>query len=327
MTPISLRDHPIFICGHPKAGTSLVRAVMDSHPQLIVYPEETIFFRRCLPLFEGRGLAEQLDLADQHLIHIFTWNRENPPASQKGYPDRDYSHISFEAVHQEMRRLAEEQHRHPGDLLSAAMLAFGKVGGQARTQARWWVEKSPYNEYYAAQIFAWWPAARCVHVVRDPRDNYISYERKHPNWNAEFFAANWKRSTQAGLDNQARYSSERYWVMRYEDLAQNAETTLKKLADFLDIDWDSSLSAPTRAGSQWAGNSMFADQFQSISSAPVARWKDGLDPMEAAIIECMTRPLLASLDYPLSPSHPWQARLRAATWPLRRRLRRKTASI
>jgi hypothetical protein len=81
---------------------------MDSHPQLIVYPEETIFFRRCLPLVEGRALVDQLALADQHLIHIFTWNRENPPASQNAYPDRDYAHMSFEAVRQEMRRLAEK---------------------------------------------------------------------------------------------------------------------------------------------------------------------------------------------------------------------------
>jgi hypothetical protein len=47
-----LRDHPVFICGHPKAGTSLVRSILDSHPQLIVYPEETVFFRRYLPGIE-----------------------------------------------------------------------------------------------------------------------------------------------------------------------------------------------------------------------------------------------------------------------------------
>ena len=38
MNPI-LPDRPVFICGHPKSGTSLLRAMLDSHPELLVYPE------------------------------------------------------------------------------------------------------------------------------------------------------------------------------------------------------------------------------------------------------------------------------------------------
>ena len=82
MTPDStdtLRDRPIFICGHPKAGTSLVRSILDSHPQLVVYPEETVFFRRYLPQSEGLDIQGQLALAEQLLIHIFTWNTAAPP--------------------------------------------------------------------------------------------------------------------------------------------------------------------------------------------------------------------------------------------------------
>ena len=48
-----LRDSPIFICGHPKSGTSLLRSILDSHPEIIVYPEETGFFRRYLPNSDG----------------------------------------------------------------------------------------------------------------------------------------------------------------------------------------------------------------------------------------------------------------------------------
>ena len=44
-----LRDSPVFIAGHPKSGTSLLRSVLDSHPELVAYPEETSFFRRYLP--------------------------------------------------------------------------------------------------------------------------------------------------------------------------------------------------------------------------------------------------------------------------------------
>jgi hypothetical protein len=320
-----LRDRPVFICGHPKAGTSLVRAILDSHPQLIVYPEETIFFRRFLPQSVGLDLQGQLELAEKTLIHIFNWSQENQHSSQEGFPDRDYSQISYEAVRQAMRERSSEAYRHPGDILSAAVLAFGQVSGQIEPEIQRWVEKSPYNEYSAEQIFTWWPEARCIHVVRDPRDNYASYRRKHPSWNAEFFAANWRRSTRAGLQNARRFGPQYYHLLRYEDLTGIPEIGLRQLVDFLHIDWHPSLASPTRAGEVWAGNSMFSDRFQGISATPVERWKDELQAQEARVIELMDKSTLLSCNYSLScPSigQSLAARWRVATWPIWRRFHR-----
>ena len=327
----ALRDRPLFICGHPKAGTSLVRAVFDSHPQLIVYPEETVFFRRYLPQASGLDQEGQLELAERTLIHIFRWNRAQPTADQDGFPDRDYSAIAYEEVRSRMRANAAQDYRYPGDILSAAVLAFGEVSGQASNKTSRWVEKSPYNEYFAQTIFDWWPEARCIHILRDPRDNYVSYRRKHPDWSPEFFASNWNRSTQAGMENQARFGSQRYFILRYEDLARSPEETLQKLSAFLQIEWDAALFSPTRAGEQWQGNSMFANQFQGISTLPVARWKEQLSPVEALIIELKTRQLRQAWGYedvPLAqpgqtgPAHRLVARWRLAIWPLRRKLQR-----
>jgi hypothetical protein len=324
--PVALRDRPVFICGHPKSGTSLLRAIFDAHPQLIVYPEETIFFRRYLPLAADLDMEAQLELADRLLIHIFQWSQENPMPEQDDFPGRDYSAVPFEEVRQSMRQLVKEQHRNDGDLLSAAVLAYGTVSGQFTPKSKYWVEKSPYNEYYSEQIFGWWPEAHCIHIVRDPRDNFASYRLKHPDWSAEFFAANWRRSTQAGLHNLESFGKERCLLLRYEDLAKSPEETLNMLVEFLNIDQDASMEAPTRLGQEWEGNSMFAQAFQGISAAPVARWKDNLSPEESAVIEIMARPLMDRLHYISSATdgatHPGlAARWRAATWPVRRKLR------
>src|SRR5512139_3164150 len=88
-----LRDSPVFIAGHPKSGTSLLRSVLDSHPELVAYPEESQFFRRYLPKIGQASLPEKLALSDHYLTHIFEWNQENQPSHQAGFPDRDYSHI------------------------------------------------------------------------------------------------------------------------------------------------------------------------------------------------------------------------------------------
>ena len=125
-----LRESPVFIAGHPKSGTSLLRSVLDSHPELVTYPEETSFFRRYLPKAAGKNRIEKLLLSDRYLTHIFEWNQANPPAHQAGFPDRDYSNIPVAKVRQAVKQLVAEQFRHDGDMLSAVVLAYGQVTGQ-----------------------------------------------------------------------------------------------------------------------------------------------------------------------------------------------------
>lgn len=293
----AFRNSPIFICGHPKSGTSLLRSVLDSHPEIIVYPEETGFFRRYLPNAEGKPLGKKLELADRYLIHIFEWNQAHPPEHQAGFPDRDYSSIPFSKVREELRKQVAEQYQHEGDMLSAAMAAFGMVTGQVSSLTKYWLEKTPYNERFARQIFQWWPDARCIHVVRDPRDNYVSYRRKHPDWSAGFFAQSWEASTRLGLRNVKEFGAEHYWLVTYEEFVQKPEEMLTRFRTFLDISDHEALRQPTRDGREWKGNSMWSDQFNQISSAPVGRWKETLKPEETASIQGIARYGMNAIGY------------------------------
>jgi len=35
-------NHPIFLCGHRKTGTTMLLGLLDDHPELLVYPAEKI---------------------------------------------------------------------------------------------------------------------------------------------------------------------------------------------------------------------------------------------------------------------------------------------
>lgn len=293
----SLRDSPVFICGHPKSGTSLLRALFDTHPQVVAYPEETVFFRRYLPQAHGKSLEDKLSLADKTLTHIFEWNQTNPPAHQSGHPDRDYSQVPADEVRAAMRRFVSGQYRHEGDMLSAAILAYGEATGRLIKDTKYWVEKTPLNELFAAQIFAWWPEARCIHVVRDPRDNFVSYRRKHPDWTAEFFARNWRRSTRAGFANRKRLGDGRYKLIRYEDFVRDPEAALRELCAFLGIADDPSMRRPTRGGKIWQGNSMFDEKFEGINDSSVGRWRKSLGGEELYWLESLTGSALRRMGY------------------------------
>ena len=209
-----VRESPVFICGHPKSGTSLLRSLFDSHPQMVVYPEESVFFRRFYKRYPGKTTAEQLKLAEETLIHIFKWNPDDPQKGQELFPGRDYSHIDYESVRENLEILVNQYGiEHPGDWLSASLMAFGITSKQLSGKTKYWVEKSPYHEHFANLIFSWWEDAKIIHVLRDPRDNFACYRRKHPDWTPEFFARNWNHSTQQGYINLDAYGEKRYMLL------------------------------------------------------------------------------------------------------------------
>ena len=292
--------NPVFICGHPKAGTSLITALLDGHPAVVVYPEETLFFRRFLPAIQDKPFDDQLALAQKFLIHIFEWNQDNPPTHQKDFPDRDYADIPFEAILEELSSFLAELYSRPGDFLEGAVTAFGCVTGLMSGESRYWVEKSPYNEFFTEQIFEWWPGACCIHIIRDPRDNFVSYQRKHPDWTAKQFAGNWVHSTQAGFDNQEKFGKERYHIIRFEDLVSEPRESMSAVAGFLNLPWDDALLRPTRVGDSWRGNSMFADRYQQVSTAPVGRWKEHILPFDLAILQAVCKPVMVQAGYALA---------------------------
>lgn len=318
----SFVDSPLFIGGHPKSGTSLLRALLDGHPEVLVFPEETAFFRRCLPALQQKGKGEQIRIGEKHLLRIFTWNHANPPESQRGFEDRDYSHIDYHAVQAAYWQRIQARHRHPGDLLAAAVLGYGDATGRVNDSVKIWAEKTPYNEIYARTIFDWWQHARVIQVVRDPRDNYVSYQRKHPDWTAEKFASNWLWLVRVGLTYLAQYGAGRYWILKYEDLISEPEQTILQLCAFLGIQNDPSLLIPTRDGTAWEGNSMFAEKYRAISSSTIGRWKEHIAPADLYTLQAIAQPGMQALGYvPESITRPPEAGLKTRFAVLKERIK------
>src|SRR5882724_3614692 len=60
-----------FIAGQAKSGTTLLVALLDNHPQLLVLPEETAYFPTVLTKYAPRGRRAQFDyLTRQSLSNV-----------------------------------------------------------------------------------------------------------------------------------------------------------------------------------------------------------------------------------------------------------------
>ena len=294
---------PVFICGFPKSGTTLLLALLDNHPELLVFPEETHFFNK----ISGYPERLQLDYIFNHTsIKTLGLGRVQITSGFRDYSNIDYSR--YKKVLAEIWDIGPKSER---KLLESIIYSFGKVTNKLVT--KYWVEKTPLNEKHLKKGVDWWPDLRAIYIIRDPRDNFCSY-RTH--------RAKQVKSRKARLDSENMLSrsekrkrtlklprpltalgfiagwieSIKVWrvfsrdhpntlLIRYEDLVQSPTVVMEQVCEFLEIEWDDTLLRPTRNGHPWTGNSMYGTEFTGISTDSVGRYKLLLSDDEKCLIQ------------------------------------------
>lgn len=97
-----------------------------------------------------------------------------------------------------------------------------------------WCEKSPGNvRVYGRLLDYFGPDLRILNIVRDGRDVILS---RHPSNSEKFYItpSRWIRDVQAGRELEGH---PQVLTVRYEDLVQEQESTLRRICRFLDIDF------------------------------------------------------------------------------------------
>jgi hypothetical protein len=100
-------------------------------------------------------------------------------------------------------------------------------------------------ERFAEIVFAAYPDAKMIHMVRDPRDRYAAalddmlrgQGSRRPGWKAGWSVARWQYSARLAERNRRRFP-DRYLVLRYEALLQDPGKTLAAVCDFLGETFD-----------------------------------------------------------------------------------------
>lgn len=196
---------PIFIGGMYKSGTTLLRAMLSQHSN-IASGLETFWF----DLGRGDDSPEALRAACDRLARFFGLDADE-----------------VRAFHAEATT--------PEAFLDRLMRTVAAREGKPR-----WAEKTPLNIAYVDRIWATWPQAHVLHIIRDPRDVYASLVEAKKWEEPEVFAHHWTATIGRGLELIAALnpSSERYHELRYEDLILSPEPVMRKVLDFLSEPWE-----------------------------------------------------------------------------------------
>lgn len=183
----------------------------------------------------------------------------------------------------------------PGDLaapLSAVRDEYlSAIRGMADPGARYATDKLPLNLFRLAWIRLLFPEARVVHMLRHPLDSVLSAFFKPflqgNEWSldlpscARMFAAGWQHAqhfrTLPGLD---------YLALRYEDLVRDPAGELRRVLEFLELDWHDSCIDHTGA-QRIARTASFRQVREAVHLRSVERFRNYLPFIDQAVLDLL----------------------------------------
>ena len=204
-----------FIVGVPRSGTTLLRLMLDAHPELCI-PPETHFLPGLLKLGgETAGTCEPFFRA---VTEFETWDDFNLSADE------------FARVLKEIDPF----------VISEGVRAFYRLYA-ARFGKKRWGDKTPPYSLFLREVESILPEAHFIHLIRDGRDVALSVRKLWfaPGRDIETIARDWcsRIQTARAGGKECRSNLE----IRYEDLVRNPIEQLKKICAFLGLDYHSNM--------------------------------------------------------------------------------------
>ena len=261
-------DRPIFLAGRGRSGTSLLARLFDGHPEVWSAPGETLVFTEIAPRMRETGdrAAAAAALAQRF------------PA-----PSRDVDAALTAAV----AGLDLADPALPRRLLEIGMARWGRQHPPGPAVA--FLEKTPKNEDHLPALFAAFPTARVLYLLRDPRAVHVSNARSETyRMEPAFVAHQWLKSVRRILAYVGREdAASAIRVVRFEDLVADPEGTMRSLCAFLGLAWSDALLAPTVRGRPWEGNSYDPAKLtpDGVAARKADEWRDEISAGSKAAIE------------------------------------------
>jgi Sulfotransferase family len=285
---------PFFVgCG--RSGTTLFRAIFDSHPNLAI-PGESHFIVHLAPnrrRYEtGAGFDVEALLADL-LPHprFRLWG------------------LAEDRVRTALRE------RPPSNLADAVRTVFAEYAA-AQGKGRYG-DKTPGYVSHLPLVAALFPEARFVHILRDGRDVALSYlDVSFGPDTLERAALHWKRFVERGRQAGSRLGPDRYVEVRYEDLLGDPEQIVRSLCGFIDIEFQPGMFRYPERAAEVASGSAFPEAHGRLALPPtkgLRDWRSQMSANDVAAFELLAGDLLSDLGYERSMARAgMRARARAA---------------
>ena len=301
----SQTDKILFIGGHRKSGTSMVRDLFDGHSDVSCYPPDLTVLYAYFPQFlkdhhEAKDLIDRLDrIVVKELELSYKMSGAVLPAPISKFKECFFDDLS--QVHQ----LKDMQ-----KIITRIFSCYKNWSSDNKNQKNINVIKETSIEIYAQQLFNWFPDAQFLQIMRDPRDNYAALkagvEQKYKKYGEDEHVTllslinRLGTSMRMGLINQKIYDGAHYNIVKFEDITSMTQPAMEKICQWLNMPFEETLLTPSKFSQSSKGNNFDGKDFSKISNAHVGAWKDRITEEEAKIIEFYLGDLMQEYGYNLA---------------------------
>jgi protein-tyrosine sulfotransferase len=243
----------LIVLGSPRSGTTLMRRILDAHPE-IACPGETNVFTGCARFLQSETLAEGVDVGVLSGLQF------------AGFPEKEVL-----------------------DRLREFALGFFREFA-SKSGKRLWAAKTAFDIFYLPTIEKLCTGhTRFLCIQRhgldvacslkdlcDTNGVYLSelheYIKRHPR-PLEAFCHVWVDLNRSLRDFAERHPHDAL-LLRYEDLVANPEPMLRRIADFAGVAWDEQWVEKAMHKSSDIGLGDWKTYTKStVSTESVGRWK------------------------------------------------------
>jgi len=308
-------QRPIFIIGCPRSGTTLLRAMLNAHPNIAIPFEAERFstmvagpspWKRVWTHREAAGVIEDVLTTS---VQVKFWNLEKDAVLREVGPLESLSYA---------------------DILRAIYTAYMKREGKIR-----WGDKTPFNAFEMPNLVRAFQDAQFIHIVRDGRDVYLSWSRLWRSgigfeWAAQYAgdpratARRWETWVWFGYRWGKPLGPGRYCEVRYEDLVRDPSSTLRGICEFLGEPFSKRMLTYYKANGLVPPEEEVG-QHQHLSVAPdtsaTFRWKREMRETDVKAFEAVAGRTLLKYGYEISGEMRRRAQMRLLIQRARQRLR------
>lgn len=260
----------IFVCGTPRSGTTLTAAILDRHPSLLGGGELHFYDHFSTQAFcDPQTRAEDIE----NLLKLY--------AQFSQFDDQERVNAHRMELENALFSVAT-----PGQALNVFMQVQADLLNKDD-----WVNSTPRDIFQTDRIFSDFPNSKLIICLRDPYDFIASYKNRYKTTYASnkdrlkniyhpvTAAALWYATIRRAMSVASKHPANTF-ILKYENLVNDSDEILRKLCDFLEVEYDNEMTHVTSENSSYSKGTT-----KGIFSSSVNQGASRLSGVELAIVD------------------------------------------